>query len=337
MQKTRRPRQLCLVLVLFVGGGCVRAGYDAPGSPASDMARSDSIADSPDGPPGPDGLGADQKQPHEAGLPGAILKGTFFMGSPASEPCRYPSEDRHQVTLTHDIEVQATEVTQGQFAVLMGYNPSHFGPSGSGADCGSDCPVETVNWYEAAAYCNALSQQAGKTPCYDCIGTGKNVTCTAAYGGQQIYACPGYRLPTEAEWEYAYRAKTTTAFYSGANDSSTCTTCTQKEANADVIAWNCANSGETPHPVGLKQPNAWGLHDLAGNVWEWCHDWHTGSSLGTSPVTDPWGAATGTHHLVRGGSWKYPPSLMRAALRNKDEPHYRDYNLGFRCARTLAP
>lgn len=257
-----------------------------------------------------------------------IAKGTFTMGSPTDEPCRNSDEGQHQVTLTHDFEMQSTEVTGGQFLALLGYNPSQ-------KSCGSTCPAETVSWHEAAAYCNALSKAAGKTECYGCVGSGASVTCeeAAAYSGQSVYQCPGYRLPTEAEWEYAYRAGTTTAYYNGGNDGLMCTTSSTTDANADKVGWYSANSSSTTHPVKGKLPNAWGLYDLPGNVWEWCHDWYQ-SSVGSGPATDPWGAAPGSVRVVRGGSWNYEAENLRAAARSSTSPTYRSHRLGLRCVRT---
>jgi formylglycine-generating enzyme required for sulfatase activity len=235
------------------------------------------------------------------------------------------------VILTHDFEILAHEVTQASFQALMGYNPSYFSLA-----CGS-CPVEQVNWHEAAAYCNALSTKNSLPKCYFCTGTGTTVQCTdvSAYSGGKIYSCPGYRLPTEAEWEYAYRAGTTTAYYSGNNDASACASATKLDANANAIAWYSANTKST-QPVGTKQPNAWKLHDMAGNVWEWCHDWFI-SDLGTSTATDPWGASSGTTHLIRGGTWPNHAERLRAAARDHSLHSDRSAHVGVRCVRTITP
>ena len=279
-----------------------------------------------------DKMVADQAVPDmKPSAPGTwvtIKAGTFQMGSPdgtgtqPKELCRSSDETQHQVTLTHKFEIQTTEVTQGQFTSLMGYSPSYF-PS-----CGGTCPVEQVNWHEAAAYANALSAKAGKANCYACTGSGTSVTCSeaTAYAGAKVYTCPGYRLPTEAEWEYAYRAGTTTAFYNGG-----ITNCYGADSNANKIGWYSINSSSKTHPAGQKIPNAWGLSDMAGNVWEWCHDWY--GTYPTTSVTDPLGTS-GSYRVLRGGSWGCYPSYMRAAARYSFTPTSRYGNLGFRCART---
>jgi formylglycine-generating enzyme required for sulfatase activity len=226
----------------------------------------------------------------------AIPPGTFTMGSPDAEEGRSSDEPLHFVTLTQGFWLQATEVTQAQYQSVMGANPSSFN------GC-ADCPVERVSWHDAVAYVNALSDREGLTRCYD---------------GEQFVGvgCVGYRLPTEAEWEYAARAGTTGARY----------------GDLDAIAWYSDNAGRRTRPVGQKQANAWGLHDMLGNVWEWVHDWY-GSYPGRA--TDPSGPSSGTGRLVRGGSFAGGGSYLRAASRGSYSPRSRGFNIGFRVARSI--
>ena len=247
------------------------------------------------------------------GAPGEwvlIRAGSFTMGSFTGEPDRENDEAQHRVTLTHDFEMQTTEVTQGQFQDVMGYTPSEF------TGCGRDCPVEQVSWHEAAAYCNVLSERAGLGQCYGCNGSGGDVTCSPSSRYSTPYSCPGYRLPTEAEWEYGARAGTTGSRYGDLN----------------AIAWHSNNSGSTTHRVGQKRANAWGLYDMLGNVWEWCHDWYGDYPGGA--VTDPFGPGEGSFRVYRGGSWNRYTRGVRAALRNRIVPGDRNYYLGFRLSRS---
>jgi formylglycine-generating enzyme required for sulfatase activity len=226
------------------------------------------------------------------------------------------------VTITLPFRLGTTEVTQQQFRERRGYNPSRF------ASCGESCPVEQVSWHEAAAYCNALSAAEKLPPCYTCTGSAQEVRCSESSGhAGRIHTCPGYRLPTEAEWEYAYRAGTTTAFYNGPIG----TRC-DEDPRASEIGWYQSNSGGQPHPVGRKKGNAWGLLDLPGNVWEWCHDGFV-EDLGSSPATDPQGAAQSPSRVLRGSSWLDGAGHLRAADRFGYPPAGRNSNIGFRCAR----
>jgi formylglycine-generating enzyme required for sulfatase activity len=248
----------------------------------------------------------------------SLAAGAFAMGSPPSEPCRSVNEDQHQVTLTHKLEVMAQEVTQAEFETVRGYQPV--------VKYCATCPVYQITWSEAAAYCNALSTLKGLSVCYACSGAAASVSCApaAAFSGQAIYGCPGYRLPTEAEWEYAYRAGTSTALYNGA-----ITGC-KTDANADLIGWYKAPSVQS---VGTKAPNAWGLYDLAGNVWEWTNDWWV-DALGTGPAIDPWGVATATQKVVRGGSYAFNSEMVRAAYRSFADPQQVYADIGLRCVRS---
>ncbi|MCK5805101.1 MAG: formylglycine-generating enzyme family protein [Lentisphaeria bacterium] len=308
--------------------GCVWARLDAAPTEAGPDAPAD-------GGIGPD-LAPDMSPQPVPGTWVAIPAGRFTMGSLPSDACYESNQDQHDVTLTNAFEMQDTEVTQEQFAELMGYNPAAF------TTCGIDCPVEMVNWHEAVAYCNALSGWAGLATCYQCSGGGTDVTCgeVSPYDGQNIYTCPGYRLPTEAEWEYAYRAGSTSGLYNGPSDRSACHACS--DSTADGMAWYICNSSGTTHPVKQKDPNQWMLYDMAGNVWEWCHDWYS-PNLGSAAVTDPWGPPNGPEpeRLVRGGGWGLHAYTLRAAFRNEHvDPMERSWNsghasFGFRCVRSL--
>jgi formylglycine-generating enzyme required for sulfatase activity len=287
-------------------------------------------------------------------LPGwvTIPKGTFFMGSPKDEPCRSTNDQAlHKVTLTRAFEMQATEVTQKQFKALMSYNPSYHSIHGD------DLPVDQVTWHAAAAFCNALSAQAGLTPCYVALGSGKACTppdhlpcpadesclasgcakleAAAAYQGQAIYGCPGYRLPCEAEWEQAYRAGGTSALYTGA-----ITSCFGEDPRASAIGWynyNVAQAGHwplRPQRVATRQPNQRCLFDLAGNLWEWCHDGYAAPTSATQPSTDPVGPKASNYRVVRGGGFSDPPHRMRAGYRTGVPPAYQHAKHGFRCVRT---
>jgi formylglycine-generating enzyme required for sulfatase activity len=252
----------------------------------------------------------------------AIPPGCFIMGSEFTDPCRFIFEAPHEVTLTHGFKIAQTEVTQDQFKAAMGTTPAQF------SSCGGDCPVEEVSWHAAVAYCNKLSTDESLTPCYTC--TSGVCEEAAAYTGAKIYDCPGYRLPTEAEWEYAYRAGTTTSLYNG-----NATNCApgNDDPLANAIGWYEANSNKTTHPVKQKAKNAWGLYDMAGNVREWCHDWYV-DSLGFAPVTDPWGdvkASSNGRRLLRGGDWFDGARVMRAGYRYHYSPETMDSSTGFRC------
>ena len=254
-----------------------------------------------------------------------VPAGEFLMGSPSSEAGRGSDEGAQRtVRITRAFFLKATEVTQGEWEALMGSNPSSF------SSCGDDCPVESVSWWESVEYCNALSRSEGLPECYEVSGS--TVTVKAA-GGNPL-ECEGYRLPTEAEWEYAYRAGTATAFYNG-GITYTGWVC-GSDPNLDEIAWYCGNSGDTTHSVGAKEPNAWGLYDMAGNVWEWAWDRYGEYESRPNPDTDPVGPGEGSYRVYRGGSWNRNARYCRAASRNMYDPGYRFRYLGLRPARSAS-
>jgi len=222
-----------------------------------------------------------------------IPAGTFTMGSPANEKKRDDDETQHQVTLTKPFHMGRTEVTQGQWKKVMGTEPWK---GKSYVQEGDQNAASYISWDDATEFCGRLSQTEGKT----------------------------YRLPTEAEWEYACRGGTKTAFYFG-ND----------EAELSKYAWwggtvrnGNARDEKYAHRVAQKLPNPFGLYDMHGNVYEWCSDWI--GDYPSTPLTDPRGPDAGSFRVLRGGSWGDAPRGVRCAFRSGGTPEYRDGNLGFR-------
>jgi formylglycine-generating enzyme required for sulfatase activity len=226
-----------------------------------------------------------------------VEPGSFTMGSPEGEAGRNEDEGpQTHVALTEGFWLGACEVTQGQGVALMGANPS------TKKEAGAEAPVETLSWNDAAEFCRRLTereQRAGRLP----IG--------------YVYA-----LPTEAQWEYACRAGTTGP-YAGTGD-------------ADEMAWTWGNSGDTSHPVGSKSANAWGFHDMHGNVWEFCSDWYVDHLPGGS-VRDLRGPASGRERVFRGGCYANPADTARSARRASTEPDVRNGGVGLRVALVREP
>jgi len=212
-----------------------------------------------------------------------IPAGKFKMGSPANEKGRDKDEGpQRAVTISKPFYMNVCEVTQAQYNAVMGANPSGFK--------GANRPVEQVSWNDAVTFSKKVSQKTGRT----------------------------VSLPTEAEWEYACRAGTTTCFSFGADDK-----------DLGDYAWYRKNSGGKTHPVGQKKPNAWGLYDMHGNVWEWCSDWYA-KSYAKLVDKDPRGPKFGFKRVLRGGSWNFNAALCRSARRTWWYPARRFNYFGFR-------
>ncbi len=263
-----------------------------------------------------------------------IEPGTFQMGSPTTEEGRSDDETLHAVTLTRGFWMGTTEVTQSQWQKLMGNNPSR------NQACGAECPVETVNWYEALELVNELSRKSGLEACYELSGdNGKKAGEGREY--QQVsfkgLDCEGYRLPTEAEWEWASRAGTG-ARYAGTDDpTQVCVygnvaDSATKRANPSWPTFECDDGYQDLAPVASFRPNGFRLYGMIGNVREWVWDWY-GDYQGD--VRDPQGPASGQFRVIRGGSFLVFPRGARVAYRDFVGPAGRYPGLGFRVARSL--
>jgi formylglycine-generating enzyme required for sulfatase activity len=261
-----------------------------------------------------------------------INGGTFTMGSPSNEPERYEEEFRHQVTFS-SFYMGKYEVTQAEYESVMGTNPSNFK--------GSNLPVEKVSWYDAVEYCNKLSQKEGLSPAYTIDKSRSDPNNFSNNWDDNIrwlvtwnQNANGYRLPTEAEWEYACRAGTTTPFNTGNN-----ITTSQANYNGSKPYNNNAKGTyrEKTTNVGSFAANPWGLYDMHGNVGEWCWNWWDMIGFGSMEETNPQGVVSGADRVVRGGSWDSYGRNLRSACRVRVSfsPSDRYNDLGFRLVRNL--
>ncbi|MFM2096507.1 MAG: Serine/threonine-protein kinase pkn1, partial [Planctomycetota bacterium] len=268
-----------------------------------------------------------------------IPPGKFQMGSPTTEPGRAADENIHDVTLTKAFLLGANEVTQHEYETVMATNPSWFsqssvGKSRLGNEPSDDLPVERVSWFDALAFCNRLSDLDGLPPFYSLTqialtdGSIRSAQVTVLGG-------PGYRLPTEAEWEYACRAGTQTPFHFGVSN-------TGREANVKPTLVSGGYGAASPKfaeisrtvRVGSYPSNEWQVNDMHGNAAEWCWDRYDKDYYPELPQTDPQGAEQGPHRVVRGGSWMVHEMQCRSASRFYMTPDERKDYVGFRVART---
>jgi len=250
-----------------------------------------------------------------------IPGGTFQMGS------TYNSDEQPEHTvMVSSFMMNKYEVTQSQYQTVMGTNPSWYNAN----DDAPDCPVEQVSWYDVLVFCNRLSMQEGLTPVYTISGStdpsvwgSVPLTSSSTWNAATMnLAANGYRLPTEAEWEYATRGGTTTTYYWGESTA---------DETISPYEWYAYNSTNNTHGVGQKTPNAYGLCDMLGNVSEWCWDW-----FGTYPSevqTDPVGPFSGSYRILRGGSIGGTWATLRSAYRDCLDPEYRSHIFGFRVVR----
>ena len=278
-----RSLMLCLVVLPFVISCSGSSETNRVGIPSKSQSNPSEVEDLP-------------KIFNSIGMELVLIpKGKFTMGSPASEEDRYENETEHEVTISKDYYLGVTEVTQGQYEKVIGVNPSFWQKRVIRKSDSSMYPVEQVTWEDAVEFCKELSdlpeeKKAGRV----------------------------YRLPTEAEWEYACRAGSKSAYSFG-----------ESSKSLGDYAWFDGNSDRT-HPVGEKKANAWGLYDMQGNAWEWCSDWYDEYPKGA--VSDPTGPKEGSYRVIRGGGWGYEAADCRSALRVRLTPVDRNRYLGFRLA-----
>ncbi len=226
-----------------------------------------------------------------------VPSGSFERGSPSAELGRNSDENKHLVKMVNSFYMQTTEVTQRQWKTVMGNLPTYT------RKCDDNCPVDRISWNIAQKFINKLNEIEGSQ---------------------------NYRLPTEAEWEYASRAGSKTAFANGEISELNC----DIDSNLDKIGWYCGNARKYPHHhVAQKNPNSWGLYDMHGSVWEWCSDWYTHYAL--ESVTSPTGPSDGTERVLRGGGIADTASSCRSSNRYSLRPDIMFDNIGFRVVLSL--
>jgi formylglycine-generating enzyme required for sulfatase activity len=298
-----------LLLVAFPDGVVAKVGLDLEWRPIEGTGRPPGRTD--EGPSGVSGRAGEIKTYTVKGVSFKMVRvpaGEFLMGSPPDELDRQEDEVQHRVRISKDFWVGQTEVTQGLWKAVMGSNPSRF------SNCGDDCPVEMVSWEDCQEFIQKLNG----------IISGGN-----------------FRLPTEAEWEYTCRAGTNGPYageldaigwYGNNSGNRTINTLTVYNVVKDweKCTETLMDNGCRTHPVGGKEANAWGLHDMHGNVFEWCQNWKEDYPLDS--VTDSLGPSTGLRRVVRGGAWNGIACLCRSASRLELDPRHRSYFVGLRLA-----
>jgi len=305
-----RPAIVGLMLLGVAVGGCQQASPPEPRQPA---AASSPAANPPTlTPPAANGSTANRSTAGAAtirtksGIEMVLIPaGEFLMGDDRGEDDEQPA---HTVRV-RSFYMDVSEVTQESFQAMLGRNPAKWQDPAK--------PVERMSWYFAIQYCNMRSTREGLQPCYD------------LQTGHCDFTADGYRLPTEAEWEYACRAGTSTQYSFG-----------DQAGKLTDFAWFKKNSGAATHAVKQKSPNPWGLYDMHGNVAEWCNDLYA-DGYAAGPAQDPQGPESGEDRVLRGGSWKTSEDSCRCSARNYEAPGLADVCFGyeaygFRCVRTAA-
>lgn len=251
-----------------------------------------------------------------------VPSGKFYMGSHESDEfARNNERPQHKVTISRSFFMGVYQVTQEEFIKVMGTNPSLT------ADHPKH-PVDSPTWYAAIDFCNALSEREGLAPYYQVDGRQMRGEEIAIFGTVSILGGLGYRLPSEAEWEYACRAGSITPWC-----------CGNQLAEISQYAWFYDNAQQVTHPVGEKKPNAWGLYDMHGNVMEWCYDLCDDNYyqlFEEEEVHDPTGPKTGNGRIIRGGSWQFGVESTRSPYRNNLQPEHASAMVGFRVVRDVA-
>ena len=272
-----------------------------------------------------------------------IEPGSFMMGSPSSDAGRDDDEDQHRVELTEGFYVGTLEVTQGLWSSVMGSNPASGQEYGGYSLSSPDYPAVYISWCDAVIFANKLSARDGLTPAYRLpsgfTSSMSDYACNSKSGSVSWdRSSDGYRLLTEAEWEYAARSGSVDRYAGTSRDSEMCrygnvlNPSSKSAFGFDWESFSCEDGHAVLAPVGSFESNAWGLYDMSGNVWEWCWDWS--GEYPENASVDPSGPSTGSNRVYRGGSWSNWPAILRAAYRGGSNPALAGGDLGLRPSRS---